>query len=79
MLRLDVTNELAHITVPTLIIAANKDRLTRPDASVYMKERGSNSELVMLTPGNHQGLLEKHKEVNDKAARFIQTLSATDE
>src|SRR4051794_11758903 len=48
MFRFDVTNELAHITVPTLIIAAIKDRLTRPDASVYMKERISNSKLVVV-------------------------------
>jgi pimeloyl-ACP methyl ester carboxylesterase len=79
MFRFDVTNELAHITVPTLIIAANKDRLTRPDASVYMKERISHSKLVVVRPGNHQALLEKHKEVNDEAARFIQKLTATDE
>jgi pimeloyl-ACP methyl ester carboxylesterase len=79
MFRYDVKNELSQIAVPTLIIAANKDRLTRPDASVYMNEHIPNSQLVMLTPANHQGLLERHKEVNEEATLFIQTLKQRDE
>src|SRR3954453_17100092 len=37
MFRYDVTRELSTIATPVLVVAANKDRLTRPDASVYMK------------------------------------------
>jgi pimeloyl-ACP methyl ester carboxylesterase len=72
----DVKGELASIQVPTLIVAANKDRLTQPDASLYMKEHLPNAELIMLTPGNHQALLERHKEVNEAARNFIQKLNA---
>ena len=75
MFRYDVTRELSTIQVPTLVVAANKDRLTRPDASVYMKENIPNAELVTLTPGNHQALLERHREANEAAERFIQKLS----
>ncbi|WP_170971084.1 alpha/beta fold hydrolase [Ilyomonas limi] len=75
MFRYDVTDKLSDIRVPTLIIGANKDRLTRPDASTYMQEHIPNAELVMLSPGNHQALLERHKEVNEAATRFIQKLS----
>jgi pimeloyl-ACP methyl ester carboxylesterase len=75
MFRYDVTDKLPNIAVPTLIIAANKDRLTRPDASEYMERHIPNAELVMLTPGNHQALFERHKEVNEAAAQFIQKLS----
>lgn len=75
MFRYDVTKELPNIVVPTLILGANKDRLTRPDASEYVKAHIPNSELVMLTPGNHQGLIERHKEANEAAANFIQRLS----
>jgi pimeloyl-ACP methyl ester carboxylesterase len=72
MFRYDVTRELPGITVPVLIIAANKDRLTRPDASVYMHQQIPNAELVTVTPGNHQALLERHAEVNVAAERFIE-------
>jgi pimeloyl-ACP methyl ester carboxylesterase len=74
MFRYDVTNDLPNITVPTLIIGANKDRLTRPDASAYMKEHLPNAEIVMLAPSNHQGLMERHSEANEAAERFMKRL-----
>ncbi len=77
MFRYDVTKQLADIKVPTLIIASSKDRLTRPDASIYMKEHIPNAELVMLAPGNHQALIERHTEANEAADRFIQKLGAS--
>lgn len=74
MFRYDVTNELPTISIPTLIIGANKDRLTRPDASEYMSRHISNAKLVMLDPANHEGLLERHKEVNEASGSFIEEL-----
>jgi pimeloyl-ACP methyl ester carboxylesterase len=76
MFRYDVIKELPNITVPTLIIAANKDRLTRPFASIYMDEHIPNASIVMVDPGNHQALQERHQEVNDAARQFIETLSS---
>lgn len=74
MFRYDVTEELNRISVPTLVIAANKDRLTRPDASTYMSRHIPNANLVTVTPANHQGLLERHTEVNEAAQHFITSL-----
>ncbi len=73
----DVTKALSTIQVPTLVVGADKDRLTRPDASEYMQKRMPRAELVMLTPGNHQALLERHQEVNQAARHFIQKLRAS--
>jgi pimeloyl-ACP methyl ester carboxylesterase len=78
MFRYDVTKDLPSITVPTLVIGADKDRLTRPDASVYMKDHIPGAELVMLQPANHEGLLERHDEVNEAADLFIQRISKDD-
>jgi pimeloyl-ACP methyl ester carboxylesterase len=74
MFRYDVTDDLPRIQVPALIIGANKDRLTRPDASMYMKDRLPKAELVVVTPGNHQGLIERHNEVNEAAEGFFSAL-----
>jgi pimeloyl-ACP methyl ester carboxylesterase len=74
MFRYDVTNDLPNITVPALIIAADRDRLTRPFASQYMKDHMPNSELVTVAPGNHQGLVERHAEVNLAAEAFVRKL-----
>lgn len=74
MFRYDVKNDLPSIQVPALIIAANKDRLTRPRASRYMKEHLPNAELIEVAPGNHQSLIERHVEVNQSAEQFINVL-----
>jgi pimeloyl-ACP methyl ester carboxylesterase len=74
MFRYDVTDDLPNINIPVLIIAANKDRLTRPEASQYMNDHIPQSKLVTVTPGNHQSLLERHREVNEAAANFVAAL-----
>ncbi|HUR65319.1 MAG TPA: alpha/beta hydrolase [Chitinophagaceae bacterium] len=74
MFTYDVTHELAQIEEPALIIGGDKDVLTNPDASVYMQGHIPNSTLIMLKPANHQGLIERHKEVNDAALVFIRSL-----
>ena len=72
MFQYDVTQQLRSISVPTLILAASKDRLTRPVASQFMKDQIPGAELVMLEPGGHQALVERHQETNEAAARFLQ-------
>jgi pimeloyl-ACP methyl ester carboxylesterase len=74
MFRYDVTRELPGIVVPTLVVAADRDRLTRPDASVYMKEHIPGARLVTLAPGSHEALMERHREVNEAAEDFIRKL-----
>jgi pimeloyl-ACP methyl ester carboxylesterase len=74
MFRYDVSKELPSIQVPALIIAANKDRLTKPVASQKMADLMPKAELVVVAPANHQGLIERHSEVNEAAGLFIQNL-----
>jgi pimeloyl-ACP methyl ester carboxylesterase len=70
----DVTVNLKDINVPALIFAGNYDRLTKPIASEYMKRHILNSQLATLKPAGHQGLVERHKEANEVAQKFIQEL-----
>jgi pimeloyl-ACP methyl ester carboxylesterase len=74
MFRYDVSRELKDIKEPALIIAANRDRLTRPFASTHMKAAMPNARLAMMQPGNHQALIERHAEVNASAEGFIRSL-----
>lgn len=74
MFKYDVTRELSSLKVPTLILAAERDRLTKPFASQHMKDQMPNAELVLVAPANHQGLIERHREVNEAAERFIHNL-----
>ncbi|MCW3077725.1 MAG: alpha/beta hydrolase [Bacteroidetes bacterium] len=70
----DVTDTLPLLTVPALILAADKDRLTKPVASEYMHKNIASSQLITVTPGGHQGLIERHTEVNLAASRFMDGL-----
>jgi pimeloyl-ACP methyl ester carboxylesterase len=74
MFKYDVSKELSSINIPTLILAANKDRLTRPDASKHMATQIPNAHLSTVAPANHQGLIERHAEVNKIAEHFIDEL-----
>ncbi|HUP12890.1 MAG TPA: alpha/beta hydrolase [Niastella sp.] len=74
MFNYDVTRDLPSIQVPTLLLAADRDRLTKPVASQFIQEHMPNAELVTVAPGNHQGLIERHQEVNEAAERFIKHL-----
>jgi pimeloyl-ACP methyl ester carboxylesterase len=74
MFKYDVSRELPSIKVPTLILAAESDRLTKPVASEFMNDLMPNAELVTVAPANHQGIIERHGEVNEAAERFIQNL-----
>ena len=75
MFKYDVTNELKNIQVPTLIIAADKDKLTKPQESQFMKAHIQGAQFVQISPGNHQSLMERHADVNKAAATFIKSIS----
>jgi pimeloyl-ACP methyl ester carboxylesterase len=58
MLRWDETATLSTITVLTLIITSDHDKLTLPCASEEMHRLIPNAELVMVKPAGHPGSLE---------------------
>jgi pimeloyl-ACP methyl ester carboxylesterase len=70
----DVSKNLKELTIPTLIFGAKYDRLTKPVASEYMHDNIPNSQLVILSPAGHQGLIERHTESNMAAKLFIEGL-----
>lgn len=76
MFKYDVTKEMPTIRVPALVIAANKDFVTKPIASEVINQSLPDAQLVVVAPGGHQGLLERHQEVNEAAAQFIRSLPA---
>ncbi|MCF0052448.1 alpha/beta hydrolase [Dyadobacter sp. LJ53] len=71
MFEYDATDTLAQIQTPTLVIGANKDRLTKPEASIKMNQSIPGSQLLILQPAGHMGLVERHQEVNEAVSQFI--------
>lgn len=74
MFEYDATSTLDRITVPTLVIGAGSDRLTKLEASITMNKKIPSSKLITLIPAGHMGLIERHNEVNEAASAFVSSL-----
>jgi pimeloyl-ACP methyl ester carboxylesterase len=75
MFKYDATQVLGQITVPTLVIGADSDRLTKPEASVFMSKTIPGARLLLLSPAGHMGFVERHREVNGAASNFLTSLN----
>jgi pimeloyl-ACP methyl ester carboxylesterase len=53
------------------VIAAKYDRLTKPEASFTMEKKIPSSQVLLLDPAGHMGLMERHAEVNEGVSRFL--------
>ena len=72
--RPDATEELASITVPTLVVVGEDDALSPPDVAQEMHERIPNSELAVLPHAGHLSNLEAADEFNAAVAAFLAKL-----
>jgi pimeloyl-ACP methyl ester carboxylesterase len=71
--RIDLYDALASLTVPTLVIAGERDRLTpRAHADRIAELLANPTELVVLPRCGHMGPLECHEEVTEGLRRLAQ-------
>jgi pimeloyl-ACP methyl ester carboxylesterase len=70
MFRWDAKEELAHISVPVLVLVGQQDTTTLPSASVYMREHIPRAQLEAISPSAHYGLLEQNGRYNGAISRF---------
>jgi pimeloyl-ACP methyl ester carboxylesterase len=64
MNRLDGREDLARITVPTLVMCGREDKLTPPKVHIEMADRLPNGALVVLDDCGHMSPLEQPAAVN---------------
>ncbi|QJD97199.1 alpha/beta hydrolase [Mucilaginibacter robiniae] len=76
MFNYDATPVLNRIPIPTLVVGADTDRLTKLEASIFMNKSIPGSRLVTLAPAGHMGFVERHAEVNEAVAGFLAELPA---
>jgi pimeloyl-ACP methyl ester carboxylesterase len=76
VLRWDETDTPAGISVPTLIITGDADRITLPEAGVDMSRLIPGAELVRIEPAGHNGLLEEGQQYSDAIARLLARTAA---
>jgi pimeloyl-ACP methyl ester carboxylesterase len=73
MFEYEASDILHQITVPTLVIAAKCDRLTKAEASQTIHKKIPGSKLITLAAAGHMGVVEQHEEVNNAVRDFLRS------
>lgn len=73
---MDLTDALANVTCPALVLVGEVDRLTPPRSAVELKERLPHAELVIVPGSGHCTMLERHEEFNRVVGDFARTAVA---
>jgi pimeloyl-ACP methyl ester carboxylesterase len=66
-----VTDVLGTITVPVLVVAGDRDRITKWEASKDITSGVPQGEMATLTPGGHVGLISSHEEFGRVVEAFL--------
>jgi pimeloyl-ACP methyl ester carboxylesterase len=75
--RLDVTDRIPGITVPTLVICGKEDKMTPPAFSEYLSSKIPGAKLSLIPEAGHFVMLENPKAFNDAVADFVHSLPKT--
>ena len=75
IIRRDITEELARIVAPTLILVGEEDVVTRPEAAETLHTRIQGAQLVRMPNVGHMSNLEQPELVNQTIRRFLTELS----
>jgi pimeloyl-ACP methyl ester carboxylesterase len=72
--RLDITEEIQRITVPTLLICGEDDKMTPPALSRYMKEKIPGAELALIGDAGHFVMQENANAFNNALRDFVKRI-----
>lgn len=70
MMRYDATGTLADISVPTLVVAGDKNSTTKLEASELIRAGIPGARMVTLSPAKHLGLIEHHQDYAAAVRQF---------
>jgi pimeloyl-ACP methyl ester carboxylesterase len=69
--RTDTTHYLSKISIPSLIISGEKDKLTPPEIMKQMAEQINHSKFVLVKNAGHMTPIESPQEVNNAIKEFL--------
>lgn len=76
MMHYDAEPILEGISVPTLVVAGDRDAVTKPEASVHLANVIPDARLLSLTPAKHLGLIEHENTFADAVTEFVHHATA---
>jgi pimeloyl-ACP methyl ester carboxylesterase len=77
MFEMDLSEALANIRVPALILAGDVDRLTPPASALALKRRLPDARMILFRDAGHCAMLEHHEEFNRVVDEFVREALAT--
>lgn len=72
--RFDLMQEVAEISVPTLIVVGREDRMTPVKFSTFLAERIAGAEMVVIEGAGHYVMLERPDQTNAALLAFLRGL-----
>ncbi len=73
--RLDITEEITGIDVPTLLICGDDDKMTPPPFSEFMKDHIAGAELALIEDSGHFVMWENVESFNGMLKNFVDSLA----
>jgi len=73
LMQYNVTAKLPQIDIPVLLLSGLHDQLNTVQSSLYLQQHLPQAQLTFIDAG-HQGMVEKHHEVNTAIQAFINNL-----
>jgi len=72
--KLDITNLVTGIKVPTLVVCGSEDKMTPPDLSRFICEHIPGSKWALIDGAGHYVMWERPRELNAAIAGFVRSL-----
>lgn len=77
VLRWDETETPRKISVPTMVIAGDADRLTKPEAGKEIAAMIPGADFFMVIPAGHNGILEEGQQYSDAITQLVEKVSSS--
>ena len=72
--RLDITNDVPRITVPTLVICGADDKMTPPANSQFLADRIPGARMALIAGAGHFVMMERAPAFNAELRNFVRSL-----
>jgi pimeloyl-ACP methyl ester carboxylesterase len=79
LVEMDLRHALAHITVPTLVLVGDVDRLTPPASALAIKKMLPDGRMAVFRGSGHCTMLERHVQFNRVVEGFLEEALANAE
>ena len=72
LIEMDLTHAIRHVTVPSLVVVGDLDRITPPASAKRLAEVLPQARLVVLEGAGHMAPMERHEQFNRVLGRYLE-------